>query len=536
MDRRRILRLADVLVASQMRSGRSSSTPGEFWGRPMALGVLDVFVFLLALGVGSQAIGFLAGTDPRSFATLAPQVMAFLPLLVLGAVLLAGVLFELSQSSRFAASDAANWLPITPVEYVAASSIAATFVYSITAALSLGIAVAVTWYTGDLAGLLLASGLIVLTLFEGGVLVEMLRASTQRISSVVSRRTGRATIVLRLALSVLIILAFELGFNPVILYGALQTVSGTNGWALAIPFLWPSHALLSYFQGDLLGSAVFGTASVGIVLGFVAAAAELRVRFWAPTAAELDLGTYRYAPSHPWMAALGLTNGESSLVWKDLKGLVRRRELIPLLVVPVVITIITFVSSNAQGDSGGSLGDGVLAAWTPGLFALLLATTCIGQERRAIQTLYALPITAKDVFRAKSFSVLLPTLGFALVLWVVVGLVLPHTALLSLGLLVLMPTVTAVACFLGLTFATRYSDFQERPRARFLTPSAMIGSIFLGLGLVFAISLPTLLWLYAPSANVLPLALSAAIAALSLAITFRLARVGTDTLLRAVPI
>ena len=536
MERRKVLRLAEVLIASQMRSGRSSASSSDFWGRPLALAVVDAIVFLLTLAVGSQIIGILAAPNPQMLQSLAPQVLSFLPLLVLGSVLLAGILFELSASSRFAVSDAANWLPISPVEYVAASAIAATTVYSITAALALGVGVAITWYTGNLAALVLTAAMILLALFEGGLLVEMLRASTQRIGSMVSRRTGRATIALRLILTVLLILIFELSFNPVILYGVLQGVSSVNGWALAIPFLWPSHSIQAFLQGDAVGASVTLVASVVLLIALVVGAAQLRIRFWAPAAAELDLGRHEYASSHPWLAAFGLSTGESSLVWKDLRGLVRRREMIPFLVVPLVIVLVTLLTPGSQAATSDSLGNGILAAWAPGLFALLLSATCLGQERRAIQTLYALPLAPRSVFRAKVFSVLLPSVAFALAIWVLVGIVLPHSAREAVGILLLAPTVAAVSCFVGLAFASRYSDFSERPRPRFLTPSAMIAAIFTGLGLVFAISLPALLWLYSGSASLMPLVFPVLTAALALGITFRLARSGTDTLMRALPI
>jgi hypothetical protein len=535
MDRRRILRLAEVLVASQTRSGRSSSTPSDFFGRPFALAVIDVVVFLVVLGAGSQAIGF-ADREPGLVDSAAPQLMSFLPLLVLGAVLLAGVLFELSTTSRFAASDAANWLPISPTEYVAASSLAATFIYSVTGAVALGIGVAVTWFTGDLAALLLAGFLIVLTLFVGGVLVEMLRASTQRITSLVSKRTGRATLVLRIVVFVAVVLGFQLVFNPLILFNLLESLTTANPLVFAIPVLWPSRAILAILAGDAFLAAALTAGWIGLAALFVVAAAWLRVRFWAPSAAELDLGRHAYAAKHRGLAAIGLSPGEASLVWKDLRGLVRRRELLPILVVPLVITLISLVSGATTGPGRNEFGDGIIAAWTPGLFALLLSATSIGQERRAIQILYALPVPPRGVFRAKSISILLPALTFSLVLWILVGLVLAPPWRVSVGLLVLMPTISAIGCFLGLAFATRYSDFQERPRPQFLRPSAMIGTMFLGLVLIFAIAFPLLLWLYSGSSNLLPLAAPVAIASVSLSVTYTLARSGAEQLMQALPI
>ncbi|MCI4339897.1 MAG: hypothetical protein L3K06_02040 [Thermoplasmata archaeon] len=535
MDRRRVARLAEVLVASQMRSGRSTSTPSDFFGRPIALLVVDVGAFLAVLALASQAIAAIAGRDPALWTSVEPQLLAFLPLLVLGAVLLAGLLFELSTTSRFAASDAANWLPITPTEYVAASALAAAFFYSITAAFALGIAVAVTWFTGDLAGLLLAGFLIVLTLFLGGVLVEMLRASTQRITSVVSRRTGRATLVLRIGVFLVVVLAFQLVFNPLFLFALLESVSAAGPLAYAVPFLWPSRALLALASGNALAAAVLTAGSMGLAAILLAGAAWLRVRFWAPAAAELDLGSHSYGPAHPGLSAIGLSQGEAALVWKDLRGLVRRRELLPFLVIPLAITLVSLFSRASTGGRT-DLGAGVLAAFTPALFALLVSATSIGQERRAIQLLYALPVAARGVFRAKSVSVLLPALAYSLLLWALVGALLAPSWRVAIGLLALMATVAVVTCFLGLAFATRYSDFQERPRPQFLRPAAMVSAMLLGVFLVFAIAIPFLLWLYSVSPDLaLPL-LSATIAALSLAVAYRAARSGADRLMRSLPL
>ena len=537
MDRRRIFRLAEVLVASQMRSGRSTSTPSDFFGRPLALAVVDAAAFLIVLAGGSQLVGAVAARDPSLLASVAPQVLAFLPLLVLGAEILAGVLFELSTTSRFAASDAANWLPISPTEYVAASSLAATFIYSVTGAVALGIAVSITWFTGNLGGLLLTGALVVLTLFEGGLIVEMVRSSTQRITSVVSRRTGRATLVLRIGVFLVVILALQLVFNPLILFRVLESVSARSPLGFVIPFLWPSRAILAFLSGDYLATAALTVATVALAGGLLYAAAWLRVRFWAPSSPELDLGQHRYADRHPALVALGLTPAEASLVWKDLRGLVRRREMLPILVVPLVVALISLLTS-ATATAGGipPFSLGVLGAWSPGLFALLLSATCIGQERRAVQILYALPVTAMGVFRAKSYSVVLPAIGFSLALWTIVGGLLAPSVRVAVGLLVLMPTVSAAAAFFGLTFATRYSDFQERPRPQFLRPAAMIATMLLGLLLVFAIAIPFLLWLYSGSSNPLPLLLPFAIAVGSLAVTYPMARSGTEQLMRAVPV
>ncbi len=144
---------------------------------------------------------------------------------------------------------------------------------------------------------------------------------------------------------------------------------------------------------------------------------------------------------------------------KDFHGYVQRREMLPLLVLPVVLLVVVFLENGVSGSGIGSLGVVVFAGWATAFFALLLATTSVGQERKAIWTLFAAPLPAGSVFRAKLVASVAPA-------WVasvaVAGLV---ALLFRVGLVVVLGLVltTALAGFAvalwGLSFAARVQRF-----------------------------------------------------------------------------
>ena len=138
MELHRVRRLAATLVASQLRSGRSSSDPKSFFGRPELIALIDVVLFVVCAGLAALALSS-ASASPSDVAALTNVFLPFVPLIAASVVLIAGVMFELTTTARFAGSDAANWLPISPGEYLAASVSAIAYTYSPAVAITLGV-------------------------------------------------------------------------------------------------------------------------------------------------------------------------------------------------------------------------------------------------------------------------------------------------------------------------------------------------------------------------------------------------------------
>ena len=531
MDLHRVRRLGGVLVASQLRSGRSTSDPKSLFGNPRLIGVVDVVVFLLTFGLADLAVQSV-GVPPAELLPLVRDLLPFLPLVAVAAVLVAGVMFELTATSKFSGSDSANWLPLTPREYVAASSAAVAYTYSPAIALFLGATLPLAVATGTFYPWVGALVLSVASLFEGAFVVEMVRSLTQRMSAVNAGRRGQVTLLLRAALIVVIIVAFQFAFNPVLLFGLLQHAATIDLVTAIVPLLWSTQALTDWLAGAPLLGLLFAVGQIAFVAFLLVAAAWLRSRFWVVTASEVRLSALLYASGHPMLRSLGLSESEAALVSKDLRGYLRRRELLPMLVIPIVLIVIGLV----EGGSIGGLGAILWIGWVAGFFALLLATTSVGQERRSLQSLYAFPISSRTLLRAKATGVLLPSIVGAVATSVAIGLLFGFPALAVLAIALLNSAAASVLCFWGLVFAARYSDFQDRPRPQYLRPLAMLEATGSGMVLLFAIVIPGGLAILHPvGENLVWMVWTVAAILLGGAASVHWARSGFDRMLRELP-
>ena len=531
MSLHRVRRIADTLIASQLRSGRSGSDPKSFFGRPALIGLIDGGLFLTALGLATVSLDE-SHLSASQLASLTSSFLPFVPLIAVGVVLVAGLMFELTTTAKFAASDAANWLPISPGEYLGASVSAIAYTYSPAVALTLGGLLPFAYLGGNVPLYAATAAFAVAALVEGAILVEMVRAATQRTSSITVGRRGQVNLVLRAFVLVLVILLLELAFNPVFLIGIAQRLSTVAVVTAVIPFFWSTESLTQWAGGNLNVGAGFAVAQLAFIAALGYLAVDLRERNWVPTPTEVRLEAHRYAARNPLLALFGLSAAESALVAKDLKGLLRRREMLPTLVIPVVLVVLVV----AEGGALGGPVSVVWIGWVAGFFSLLVAGTSIGQERRALQLLYAFPLSPRIVLRAKAAFVLVPSIVVALGLSVVVGLFFGLPPAVFLGVLLLVVTVSVVLTFWGLAFASRYSDFQERPRPQFLRPGGMLVATGSGMALLFAILIPGAVALLYPSGFSVPLGLmGVGIALITGSVAVSWTRSGFEQLFRELP-
>jgi hypothetical protein len=533
----RARRIAAVLVASQIRSGRAGSNPRSFFGQPRSLFVYDLLLFAVSFYIAWNVVAQLIARTPSMAQSIPGYVDPILPLLALGVVMVAGVLFELTTTSRFTASDAINWLPVPPREYVLASALAVAYSYSLTVSIALGVGLGVAVPTGTLAPFALTALLSVLGLFEAGVLIEMLRSTTQRASGLLGKRSGRVTIVLRAAVLLAVILSFQLLFNPVLLFSLLGSLGSLIGISAYVPLLWGTRAVAFALAGHWSEGGLFAGGSVLFVAGLLYLAAALRVRFWSVSSAEVRLEAEGYGRQHRWLRAFGLGPVEATVASKDLRGLIRRREMVPTLVLPIVLGVVGVLGVGAGARSSSGFSEILWVGWISGFYALLLSTTSIGQERRGFQNLYALPVRPRQVFRAKAGVGLLLALPFGYV-WVTVATVAYHLSVLQVATAATIVLLTVLeGTFLGLVFAARYSDFQERPRPQYLQPSAMLAAMIAGFVVMFSTIIP--IELGAGSAGLLRsgvlLGAGLAVGIGTIVVTFGVARQSLDQLFREIP-
>ncbi len=505
----RVYAIAAVLAKSQLRSGRSGSGGQGIFRNPAILALIDAACFVACALLGFAVVGLILALPASQGAPIVAALMesmVFVPALIPSVVLVAGVLFELSSSSKFASSDSINWLPVTQTEYVAASTLSIAYTYSVVPSVILGLTL---WpairlgHGGTWAEMLLLS---CVSLFYGGAIVEILRAAINRVSSAVMRRARRGALVLRLVVTIGVILALQVIFNFVFLIDLINRFTSALNVVAFLPVLWASLAVRASLVGDIAQSALYSAGTVVFAVAMLWVAIRVRARYWSPIPSQVTVTHGAYSPgtgsSSFGLSLLGLGPEEVTLVKKDLKGLARRREMLSYFSIPFVLGIVFLIqiSFNPAISSGSPAAPqapsvlGQLPVWfVGGLFGLIISSISFGQEQKSAALLYSLPITAKQVLRAKLFVSLLLAMLATVSIFLVVTVLTRPPALVVAENFVVAVAITAQEVCIGTAFGARYPDFQERPRPRFVDPLGIIFMMLVGMVVLFVTALPSIL-------------------------------------------
>jgi len=536
---RTAIRLASVIALASTRGRRSGRAAGRLSKYPVTNLLFSAAIFPLAFLLVLPFIRGPGGGDPF-LALLYSQAMISLPSFLAFLSMMYSFMTEFSQSATAASTDMVNWLPIIVGEFVLGSSLTTMYFISPIVSALLGASLALAFATG-MTGLWAFSGLLgLLGCLLGAFSLEVVRALLNRTSQALSRRGGHSVLVIRMILSVLLFATFSIIFNVNFLTRIVGWFAGSIRGAWIVPLLWPSLAILSHLEGDLTGALAYSILSLALTSVFFWFGLVLRARYWAPEPVSVRLEpTRRGARGRGLLGGLGFTGAEAALIRKDLRSLVRRREMVSLLSFPVMMTLMALINSgpNALWDpaSGFETKLGFLAQIGVGVifFANYVALSGMGQEGEAFGNLRTAPLEAAAVARAKAFVALLPSLaGFAVIIALYLAFVGGEwVTAFSIGVVGL--SLLVEASLLGLAVGSRFPDFRETPRARFFTFEggilsfiALIPAALLTVAPVYLSDAMNLLSL--PAATVVSLVFASAVSVLS----YRVAVSGVERLLR----
>jgi hypothetical protein len=483
--------LAVVLTRSQVRGTQRNKFLARVFGEPRIILPVDA-ALLLGLGAIGNLIISRTGRDLRDvLMPILPKALAGIPSAIMFMAILFGVLYEISQPIQSLNTDLVNWLPITPTEYVAGSTISESYIYSFVLCLLLGVVLGPALAFGMGWTWLAAAALSVLALFVAAFVVEILDATTNRISSSFYKKSGRSGIIFRLIATVIILVFIQLLFSGYIIDYLLQSIIQAALFAWFVPVVWPSLAVLGASQGSTHNFVLFSASSVIFAAALFALAAQFRARFWVPVPVSIKLSTGTYRPATFRLPLVGPT--ESALIQKDLRSLTRRREMARFLAIPFVLAISMGISLLPLGtgpttQAPGFLFIAFLYTLPLAIFVGALSMTSIGQEGYAVWNLYAAPIKPSQILRAKVLFATSLGLAFGIGLLTILAFLMKIVAayygiLLLIGILVVLE-----ASMLGVYFAARFPDFREMVRSRYV---GVWGSL-LGVATAFGASLLTI--------------------------------------------
>ena len=325
----------------------------------------------------------------------------------------------------------------------------------------------------------------VLGMFLGAFILEIIRAVTNRVSTTFYKRSGRTAVAVRMVVFIVLLVAFFLVSNVTFLFTVLQQFMGGIGNAWFIPILWPSLAVMSYLSAEALPTLVYAASSIALVAVFMWASVKLRQKYWVPTPFSIELKPSKpYTPRRGWLGRLGFTAAEAALIKKDLRGLTRRKEMIVWIALPVAMSIMSLFSSQSTWATASGTLDKLMMFWGPlmGVFmlAFYMALTGIGQEGGAFLNLLVVPLKEKEVANSKLAIALLPSSAILVAVTAAIQLVVEPRPEALIAIAVTLFAVLFECAFVGLALGSRFPDFTEVPRARFIEQKA----VWLGLPVI----------------------------------------------------
>jgi len=481
MNLRLVYRLAMVLVVSQVRATRSRVRLRSF-RRPIAIFAVSLTAFVLAFIVFWKIAPAISSVEEAGMALedLTRQGLIGLPSFVIFFTILSGLLWELSYSAQFSSTDIINALPLSASEYVLGSSLSVAYSYSLIPAIGLGATLALGLYFHSIDLWMMTAVFTFIGTFLGAFVIEIVRAVMSRTSSAFYRRGGRFAIAIRLVGAVLILLVFQLAFNYRVMYILLQSVITGLTVAWFIPVAWPSLAIMESYQGDYVTAFTLAISSLVFMGAMFWVSVKLRERYWVPIPASIRISTAPYSPKVGFLGKLGFSSAESAIVKKDLRSLTRRREMARLLAIPVIILVSMLASFTSSGGSrleflAFSLVSFSLAV---AIFSLVISMISIGQEASAIWNIYSSPIAPKEIVRAKLMLGFLISLAVLLVIFLAVGLLFRPSYQVLILFFFLGLSLAMAETSVGLMIGSKFPDFSEIPRSRFVTFSGgFVGTV-----------------------------------------------------------
>jgi hypothetical protein len=467
-----ILHMAKILALSSVRAKRAKgSVPTGFAKSPK----INILVFLIgfplaAFFASDFASVFLRDLDLSLFFL---QIAIFLPSLMTLASVMYGLLFEFSQSSSVGSADIINWLPIKAIEFVFASVLSMIYFLAPLLALVFGATFGISLSVNmlDLGLLSLVFG--VLGMFLGAFLIEIIRAITNRVSASFYKRSGRTAVAVRMIIFLVVMVAFILVSNANFLFAILQQFMGGIGNAWFIPILWPSLAVMSYLTAEHLQVLVYTASSIGLAAALLWASVKLREKYWVPAPFSIKLKPSKsYTPKRGFLGSLGFTAAEAALIRKDLRGLTRRKEMIVWIAVPLALSLISLFSFQSSWETAATTIDKLALFWGPlmGVFmlAFYMALTGVGQEGSAFLNLLVIPLKEKEVAKSKLAIALFPSFCALVAVTVFIQVMVQLRLEALIAIIVTLFGVLFECAFVGLAVGSRFPDFTELPRARFI--------------------------------------------------------------------
>ena len=491
MNLRNALRLARIFSLSASRAkSNDGGSPEGLASRSVTNLIASPIAFVLAAVFTCLVLG--PKMDTFILQVLALQFSVFMPAFTMFMSMVYSLMTEFSKSGEATSSDIVNWLPIQAGDFVAGSVLTTLYFVSPMASLLIGVAFGLSFLAGSLGIWVVGAFVSVLGCILGALALEIARGALNRVSGAFSGVGGQGTVILRMVLSVAIIVAISMMFNFSMMMRVVAWFSSGLAGIRFVPVLWPSMIVLEQASGNTYGAAIYACLSGLLLFAVYIASVRVRELYWAPAPVSLKMKPVRMSRSRGFLGTLGFDSGEAAVIRKDLKSLLRRREMAAILAIPVMVLLMGFMGTpidvlmdpSAPYESKSTFL--FQCAFAVLVLELQLALNAVGQEREEFLNLLSAPMDAGQLLKGKASSALLPALPVLALLSALVSLLASMDAVTLIALILLGGTLLAAVTTVELAVGARYAIFTSGGRTRFVTQEGTIIGMLLGMATVGA--------------------------------------------------
>ena len=512
-----LLKFANILMLSRFRNTGRSFLSNAITNRPILIALIGSIMFAGGVGFGTATVSFLrsAGASPSDIGQIVETIFGGIPIFLIGFFFTMGLLWELNASTESESADSINWLPISPSEYVLASTLSTTYTYSPLVLVTVGFSLPIGILTGNTSASLVLVIASVVAAFIGSLTVEILRSLLALASTAFNNVGGRSVILLRILGVALILLFTQTLFSGFLIVRIINSVSSANAATILVPLLWPTLSITSILRSNLLSSAYFLLLSFGFLAVLASSALALRSKFWVATPPSFHFSNTGTITGISRLRKIGVSVVSLALVRREIRSATRRKEVVRLMAIPIILPVMIsfpaiFSPAPTTSAASGLISPLFLAVpllFGVGLGTLFLGMTSIGQEGKRLWNLSSLPVEARTIVTSKIlFTSLISTIGLVLGLGLTVFFfqvsILDALTFIAVGI-----TLVLAEASLGVAIGSRYPDFSDGPRPRFVTIMGSLIGAFLGVVMMLLMSLPLLFMLLARVFLLLPFSL-----------------------------
>src|SRR3989442_1391761 len=512
-----LLKFANILMLSRLRNTRRSFLSNSIPNGPILIELIGSIMFAAGVGFGTATVSFLrgAGASPADIGQIVETIFGGIPIFLIGFFFTMGLLWELNASSESESADSINWLPISPSEYVLASTLSTSYTYSPLVLVTVGFSLPIGILTGNTSAFFVLVVASVVAAFIGSVTLEILRSLLARASTAFNKVGGRSMILLRILGVILILLFTQTLFSGFLIIRIINSVAAANAATILVPLIWPTLSITSILRSDALSSAYFFTLSLGFLAALASIALALRSRFWVATPPSFHFSNAGTISGVSRLRKIGVSVISLALVRREIRSATRRKEVVRLMAIPIILPVMIsfpaiFSPAPTTSAASGLISPLFLAVpllFGVGLGTLFLGMTSIGQEAHRLWNLSSLPLEAGTIVTSKIlFTSLISTIWLGL--WVAPLVFFFQVSILyALTFIAVGITIVLAETSLGVAIGSRYPVFSHGPRPRFVTIIGSIIGAFLGVMVMLLMSLPLLFLLLARVFLFLPFSL-----------------------------